>query len=290
MSDTTRDRIPDDDPSPFSCFSRLASDEEASAAVEFIILIPIYVLLLGGLFMISNLALIRSALVQANRFQAWAPQEPSTYAGLQNGDSFFGPYNGTFNLNPDPSIGVERKKTAVTYKNANAAAASLPSVTGFSRSSQSQTLAADALNNIGSGGTADQALWRVEAAASYEYNGVRLLGLGPITQITRCVVLLPREHTREEFKKDDQGDPHPVLHWRLGGATVKSKFDPTQAKNMPLSPFYTAGGMFTRKIGSSGARDDGIWDRATSTHDGARIKGDIDSEQRYYNDPSKPKK
>lgn len=229
------------------------ADEGGSAAVEFIVLIPVYLLLLTGLFMFTNLALIRQSLVAASRFQAWAPDEPGSYANFEQ--AFFGPYRGSYGART-------RTKRPVTV----AAGAVRPDDFTLG-SNRARALAAHVVDNGG-----DRPLWRVEAQSAYTYTGLVVFGAAGITQRTQSVVLLPREHTRAEFV--DGEAEHPMIEWDTGAGKARSAyFDPSATENIPLSPLYDGGqGEFTR----TSDLNPGVW------HWWSRIGGSDQTENDYY--------
>ena len=49
----------------------LVDDEGGSAAVEFIVLIPVYIMMLGAMFSLSLVMLTRQQVVAAARYEAW---------------------------------------------------------------------------------------------------------------------------------------------------------------------------------------------------------------------------
>jgi len=233
--------------------------EEASAAVEFVVLIPVYLMLLVGLFMMGNLLMARQALVAAVRFQAWSPKDPSSLSGFaDNGKAFFGPYPGRFTPQG-------RRQSPVTLARGRADRQQLQ-LTGDESSrissgglqglsDNARAIAADALNN---GNDAPFLLTEVEA--SFTYDGVRLLATPPISQTASAAVLLPRKHTRKEYEPGS----HPLTEWG------QPPYDPFSSDALPLSP------LFGRYFIDAGGADKGIWNRE------GRIGGDAGREWMYY--------
>lgn len=244
----------------------LDRDQEASAAVEFIVLIPVYMLLIAGLFMTVNLLMARQSLVQAARFQVWSATKPNTFTNFTNGKAFF-TVDGTFT----PGTRTEKPVTVWggSVKNSDLG----------SGGGKELDLAADVLNNW-TGGANDHTLYQVTANPSFTYSGLVIFGLGTIPQSTQCGVLLPRNKPRTEYDSAKK-DGHPVLAWRANGTAGKSAYyDPSKEANMPLNPLFDGGyGEFQVRGDSANS---GVWDKK------ARIGGDAGSEWAYYED--KPKK
>ncbi|MEZ0229478.1 MAG: TadE family protein [Planctomycetota bacterium] len=72
---------------------RLPKDgQEATATVELAILLPVYMLIFVGVMTIGHLVLIRQKVVEAVRFQAWAPNYARTQNNTQITDNFFATY------------------------------------------------------------------------------------------------------------------------------------------------------------------------------------------------------
>jgi hypothetical protein len=294
-----------DAPSPLTLLRRLGGDEDASAAVEFIVLIPVYLLLIAGLYTFVNLAQIRQQLVQANRFQVWSANDPAALSGFDpqyGGKAFFGPYEGVFKPTRSNDDDDANKKTLASgmvsvadlrFQGGEGAVAKVAATR------EARSLAMDALNNSRREGNNDvddpPHLW-VEAQASYRYTGLKVLGMPEITQSTRGAVLLARNATRREFSDGDK--EHPVLAWRVdnddsgpGSETGKARyFDPSQDANMPINPTFDTrlplnDGNGDEFADDQGRPNSGVWSII------ARIRGDWfdpDPEYTYYR--PKPKR
>jgi hypothetical protein len=67
---------------------------------EFVVLIPLYLVLIFGLIYLGNLALCKQQVVEAARFQGWQARgiASSNSAGLK--DKFFGRFSGEASINP----------------------------------------------------------------------------------------------------------------------------------------------------------------------------------------------
>jgi hypothetical protein len=274
------------DHSPLSTLRGLAADEEASAVVEFIILIPVYLLLFAALWMFTNLAMVRQGLVQASRFQVWSANDPNGYDNFKNRDSFFSPpgewlTSATGGATATPP---ERVKKKASWWSAAGTSEDLIKDTDLTggQSSLQKELAADILSNGG-----DQTLWKVTGTLSFRYEAPMF---GSITQTTQSGVLLPRLSTRAEYDAANgasNGSPakpeaaHPVMFWNAGSsAGAARKFDPSDPDKMPLSPFYDNDGEFKDKSQPT-ANEFGIWNTK------ARIKGNEGDEHDFFDGQEK---
>ncbi len=263
------------DSSPLSTLRSLAADEEASAAVEFIVLIPVYLLLMTALWMFTNLAMVRQGLVQASRFHVWSVSDPNNYTNFMNGDSFF---SGQGEWETEPT----RTREPVSLWAGEV-------MTGDLLGDEAHDhIAAHVLNNGG-----DPAFWKVTGTLTYKYTGLTVFGLGDILQTTQSGVLLPRLANRAEYDAEDGATnapadarnamaAHPALWWTTktdddGVGSSKDKyFDPSEPEKMPLSPFFDSGEREFPDPDPDGGGDMGIWKTD------ARIRGGDGGEHEYY--------
>lgn len=90
------------DPRPVQAggWRELILGEEATAASEMVILLPVYLLMLTGLFMTGNMMQARQALVQAVRFEAWTQKQVNG----ANFDAFFHGIPGRYERVRDPGL------------------------------------------------------------------------------------------------------------------------------------------------------------------------------------------
>jgi hypothetical protein len=229
----------------------LHEDEEASAQVEFLVLLPVYLLMIIGLFFFGNLALARVSLVSAAQVRAWDPAQRFTDQQLER--SFFAS-NQHFGTFTTQGGGQARHRPAAAASGA-IQPADLQSQ-GGGASGNMAALAANALNNAGSQNQNDLPFWRSEARCTFLYDGLAPNNM-TIQQVTYAAVLLPRQHQRPVFTP---GQAHPVV--ALSGSAY---FDPNAQADQPLSPKFS--GYF------DGA--DGLWDID------ARIRGSLNAEHSY---------
>jgi Flp pilus assembly protein TadG len=230
----------------------LVDDESGSAAVEFIVLIPIYLLMICALFSISQLMLVRQSVVAAARYEAWSSSRgggPSAGTGVK--DAFFGTLVGTWSAQMQSNADV-----ALTLQNANAKGGKI-----------AQMVLDNAVSAPGGGG-AVKPLRQVEVKGTFNYTGI-----SPIIGVTRAfaistvsAVVLTNPHDRPVFK-DGQTNEHAMLSSSLGRNS--RQFDPI-GQNGYLSPIINP--TFTRDQGG----DPGIWNRD------ARINGTAQSEHGFY--------
>lgn len=252
------------DPEPGGSWRRLLSDEEGTAAVEFAVLLPVYILLLAGLFSAANMALVRQAVVSAVRFEAWSGRDyddPSIQRGL------FGPYAGSYaGTGGNLSDVVFRDQDLAPVGGERGLLGGNPKDMAAAR-----RIAAAALNNgarmDGQGGQAP--LVRSRATGGFTYTGV-LVGQLSVRPHTVSEVVLMRRHTRAEHVSGQQRHPVTAL------ARPAHGFDPAAANDRYWSPLEASFGF------NEGGGDPGIW----STR--ARIRGSAFMEHEYYKSQSKP--
>lgn len=236
-------------PTPTSLLEELHGDEQASAMVEFVVLLPVYLLLIVALFFFGNLAEARQAMVQATQVHAWDPMQRYSANQLRSGIFGFNQNNGTFaisdNGRPASAIGtggqVRDNDLVATNGGGNG-----------------RTIARNVLNNQSGSGLPFKLS---TSTGAFTYTGVSLFGAQPV-QSTDCSVLLPARHTRKVYQ---EGQTHPSVGFS------GSSLDPSQSAYQPISPKYQ--GYFDGR--------EGIWDVD------ARIRGGLQQEHGYFR--GKPK-
>ncbi|MBX3471295.1 MAG: pilus assembly protein [Planctomycetes bacterium] len=229
----------------------LVDDEGGSAAVEFIVLIPVYIVLLAGLFTMSQVMHVRQQVVAAARFEAW---NLDANRGTEHGpdairDAFFGVRSGTWSCEP--------RSEDLPLELAGA---------GRGRDLGNLVLA----NKVeGANEQAKPPLRRVLVDGIFEWTGLSFLTGARIAISTRSAVVLMTDHKRPMFQDGMQSE-HPMV-----GATAlnnlrqrRDAFDPAGDSNPYLSPVF---GTFR-----DGGSDPGIWSRE------ARLGGNVMSEHGIY--------
>lgn len=236
-------------PTP-SFLEQLHEDEQASAMVEFVVLLPVYLLLIVALFFFGNLAEARQAMVQATQVHAWDPMQRYSGDQLRRGLFGFNQDNGTFaisdNGRPDCAIGTGGRIQDNDL------------IQTQGGSGNERRVAVDVLNNTHGSGLPFKLS---TSRGSFTYTGISLFGAQPV-QTTQCSVLLPARHTREVYQ---EGQTHPAVTFAGSG------LDPSQSANQPIGPKYQ--GYFDGR--------EGIWDVD------ARIRGSLQAEHSYFR--GKPK-
>lgn len=233
----------------------LVDDEGGSAAVEFIVLVPVYLLMMCALFSISQLMLTRQSVVAAARYEAWCSGRGGVRAQGDVQQAFFGSQPGTWTA----SI-TKEADLSTSFPNAGARGAKVAQMV-LDNAVTDPTVSAVA------------PLRQVEVTGSFAWSGLSpIIGMNRAMSIsTKSAVVLQNPHQRPIFK-DQQTHEHVMLSSSLGRRS--SPFDPiggTQSDQAFLSPIINP--TFTNEGGN---RDPGIWSRD------ARINGDQQREQRFY--------
>lgn len=235
----------------------VVDDEGGSAAVEFIVLVPVYIVMLAGLFSMGNVMHVRQQVVAAARFEAWSEGKGKQQEHGPDAikAAFFGIDNGSWEATIDKEDDVDLN------------------VTGGGRSS---TIASKVLANqvTNPNQTAVHPLRRVVVEGSYRWNGLSFLTGRELVIGTRTAVILTNEHERPIYE-DDQDHEHVMLSSQLG--RTASEFDPlgkSAASNPILNPVF---GQF-----SEASTDPGIWNIDARLGGGGGRRGDVGSEQREY--------
>lgn len=251
-------------------------------------LIPVYLLMMTGLFMVGNLAQVRQGVVAATRFEAWRVGSARYTPGVP--DPFFRDLQGTYSSSIDEGEVAFPVGRAVELNNPNAGQLrpdQLRSIYDEERDrvgsdttdldpNSAAAIAASAFNNgtrRGGGQAERDALPFTQRIVfgRFAYRGITVMGLD-IEQSTFASVLLPRAHERPEYKEEAGGGQqagwHPVFEWGNG----RRYYDPLDPAHLPLAPTYP--GYFDR--------NDGVWDPQ------ARIQGSAGNEWSYFEGKDKP--
>lgn len=235
----------------------LYAGEEATAATEMVILLPVYILFLIGLFSIGNLMIVRQALVTVTRNQAWTTENDGGPMSIS------GPYRGELRME------VESTAEGFKAKGGQIARSDLGLERYSSPPSEASVKAAlGALNNKrrngggggGAGGKTEPFVFR-SVRGTYRYDGLLFGDLPSLSQTTRAAVLLPTaNHKRDLYDPNATGNASMAAVWRGDG------LDPSLDKFLPLSPMYR--GYITK--------GDGLWELD------ARVRGNVESEHSYF--------
>lgn len=218
-------------------------DETASGATEFLVLVPVYLVFMIGLFSMGNLMIVRQALVSVTRNVAWdsAAQPPSVDADVT------GPYRGALRVQITSRDGF-------AFNEGNGGEITQSQLAG-SGGFGSQ-IALDALNNKP---LRENAVTARTTYGTFRYDG---LNFGPaLTQSTRAAVLLPRKHKRQVYKATGDKD-HVISEWASAPYDPSSK---ASGNSLPINPVY-----------DTFRAPEGIW------KNGARVGGNVNSEHSFF--------
>lgn len=256
MSDSspTPPPAPNPDPTPRGLAALrhlLVDDEGGSAAVEFIVLIPVYIMMLGAMFSLALIMLTRQQVVAAARYEAWnmgkggqRERSDQTIA-----DSFIG-YTGTWTLTPAGEKDVE--PTELEGKGSEVAKKVL-------------------MNEVQTQGTGEKPMRLVKVTGRFEWGGLQLLTGQDMTIGTDAAVVLTNDHKRPMFE-DNQEQEHAMVSTRSGVGRSASEFDPVGEQDR--------NGAFTNPVfltfTDRNAPDIGIWKLDS------RIGGSMESEHGYF--------
>lgn len=276
----------------------LFEDERGSAAVEFIVLIPVYVILLIGLFSLSQMSIARQQVVQAARLIVWSPG--SRFADQDVKTHLFGAHDGTFTVTPQGG-----DNTLVKFQPVELRPGSVDLGDGnYSEGTgnpQIEQIATNLLNNdlpVGpdvppggpTGAAATQvygngqsALRRRKVIVSFQNTGL-VFGINPTSSCSAEVLVWNHAHQRGEAN-GDTSTSFSQFHW-VGHRKVRNavgREDPGLIRNRYLSPER---GTFSGQnptppplnvYGSTTVqKTPGLWDPL------ARIRGSITAERAYY--------
>lgn len=283
----------------------LFEDERGTAAVEMVVLIPIYVLLLTAVYAFGEMSMARQALAMAGRFHLWGG---ASFTDEEVSKGFFGPYHGVYtrealsgdntlvslqeaDVRPTPvDLGdgggyQEHDRAGVPIGGADLDAAVKIAAKVLANDLQPDALpsgypsGADARTIYGSG---QIALKRRFIKCSWQHTGITF-GLAPTTTWRGSLLVWNEGHVRGEFKDGQQ------YHW-VGHPQARPAphmFEPAQwdgtGKNRYLSPEKTTPGgtatatqpLMVRNDGGD-KQDPGLWDV------NARINGSIEAEHGFY--------
>ncbi len=242
------------DPTP-NPLSRLIEEEDASAAIEFMVLIPVYILMLTGLFMFGNLVLARYTLVHGVRYVAWHPDTNN----LNNGFPAISPYPGTLQISGSKGADYKPSSSDLEPKDADERKR-MGDEGGYGAAKSESAKIAEAVFNNKGGQTQ---MYLAKAEGSFDYQGVIVGGLDVKQSGAKAVVYLTRNYARKEY---DKGSDHPAAEW--GGSVIKPK---SNNKEAILSP------KFQRHF----SKEDGVWDPD------ARIDGSWQAELQFYTGETK---
>lgn len=204
----------------------LIDDEEGSAAVEFIILIPIYILLMAAMFMLSQVMLLRQQLVGAARYEAWSGQDVPDDALME---PFFPGNKGTYQCSVTTS-----DKTTDKDK--------------LGGSGNAKDIAAQLLDNeLGQG---RPIVFSVAEDATFAYTGL-LIGARDLRLSTQSATYLMGPHTRPEHVEGRQD------HFIEKSEGAPSQ-GPSSQERRYFSPVF---GQFRGGMGGGAGGDPGLWSR-----------------------------
>lgn len=236
---------PDVPPRGLAALKHLVLDDEGgSAAVEFIVLVPVYIVLLAGLFSMGQVMQVRQQVVAAARYEAWNHKPGGSAAGpaaIQK--AFFGMNVGTWS--------------------SNATEADVPLALGSSAGGGgggiSEQLGQAVLENkvTSSNGTAKHPLRLVKVDADYRWDGLSFLTGRTLSIGTWTAVILTTDHQRPIFD-ERSGEEHVMVAGRVNGSPLArfQGFDPL-GKGSASNPFMNP--VFKQFRESS--TDPGIWNK-----------------------------
>lgn len=227
----------------------LVDDEGGSAAVEFIVLIPVYILMLGAMFSLSLVMLTRQQVVAATRYEAWNMGKGSARERSDTtiAESFIG-YTGTWSLTQtekDVEVGELEGRGAEVAKKV-------------------------LMNEVQTQGRGEKPLRLVKVTGSFEWGGLQLITGQDMTISTDAAVVLTNDHKRPIFT-DDQEQEHAMVSTRSGVGRQASEFDPSGELDRDgafMNPVFLTF--------RNGGRDAGIW------KSDVRIGGSMESEHGYF--------
>lgn len=257
----------------------LLEDERGTAMVEMVVLIPVYVLLLMGLFAFGEMSLSHQALAQAGRFQLWTGGA-SNYTDQDIQKAFFGPYHGEYasadwsetpwKLRPDNPEGKRAVELAWHVLNNDTKPEGLPAGDGYPTND-------DAKATYGSG---ESALKRWAMSATWKHQGITFGLVEPVFSWEGQVLVWNPGHSRGEFVDGKQHHwvAHPILRppfepaaW--GGSGGRKRYlNPTRT----TGPKPSSTSDLNVKNNQGNGTDPGVWDV------NARIGGSITAEHNFY--------
>jgi TadE-like protein len=236
-----------------SWFRHFHEDETASGATEFLILVPVYLLFMIGLFSMGNLMIVRQALVSVTRNTAWDDTKTSDVNA-----NIPGPYRGSLAIKVKAADGFAFNGTEVSPGVWEGGGGEIdPSMINGSGGFAGR-IAMKALNNE----PLRESPFTIRTThGTYTYDG---LNFGPsLVQGTRAAVLLPKKHKRKVYKVSG-GKDHVAADW-----SSRDYYDPSVASSgnsLPINPQYK--GFF--------GKPEGVW------RNGERVNGRVEDEHSFF--------
>lgn len=235
----------------------VVDDEGGSAAVEFIVLIPVYVLMLAGLFSMAQVMHVRQQVVAAARFEAWNAGKGRVQEKSADSirEAFFGIDVGQWQARITREDDVDLQ------------------IQGGGRGAQ---VATKVLQNevANPNESPTRPLRRVQVEGEYRWNGLSFLTGREMLIGTWTAVILTNDHKRPLYE-DGQDHEHVMLSSQLGRRA--SEFDPLGRganANPILNPVF---GQFPEA-----STDPGIWNTGARLGGNRSRRGDVGSEHREY--------
>jgi hypothetical protein len=236
----------------------LVDDEEGSAAIEFIVLIPVYVLLMTGLFSLAQMTAAKQGLVGAVRFEAWSGKQVDADLTKPFFPATSGTYAHTWTQAAAPTFDNLDPKTAEERRD----------LIGASIENGKEIARAVLKNEQGDGET----LMGSSAQGTFTYSGI-IVGTSTLEFKTSSYVMLPTGKRRPEHQEGSQD--------HFVAKLPKAPFDPGQRDNQYWSPVF---GQFRMGVGGGAGGDPGLWSNE------ARVGGSPYTEQSVWEReaPNKP--
>ena len=228
----------------------LHDDEEGTAAVEFVVLLPVYLLLITGLFAISFMTAARQALPIVARYEVWAGGLPASEIQEIMG------YNGTYEVTTP--AGEASSQQPLSYDK----------VLNDLRKQSRHVAMAKAILTNDLGGKSAPPFERRTITVHFSYSGLKVLGQeGDIGFETDAATYVALPHARQLHEPGKQ--EHFVEADGFRPSNVSADKIPSVERNRYLPAKFRN----FQNVGPSPGRDPGIWD----IH--ARIGGDEETER-----------
>lgn len=265
-SDPSSGKVPLED-REFS-FKRLIFEEDAQAMAEFVVLLPVYLLLFVVMIYMGHLMIIRQQVVEASRWYAWSPPN-SAWASpnaspVEVNNTFFGRFvKGRMNALGRASVSVQRDN------NIPEIAKGLQAERG---STEAKRLAQDFLMNTeGNGTNIEKRVARVEFRYNFPWFGQRF---------GREDIGVPNSHTvygfrtingRRDFTQDFN---YPIMNYTKKNVGRLQAFD---IRDDPFQfPFENRGGRYVADSGKDHENHACFWNRE------GRLGRDVGSPLFFY--------
>jgi hypothetical protein len=262
---------------------KVATDDDASAAVEFVVLIPVYLLLLVSMLTIGHLVLVRQQVTLAARFRAGEPLVGNTrFADPDVSASFFPifdrkPTGGTFQ-----TLAASRGMPwTVSEGDLAPQGAEIDRIRGTGQQMsnpdrmEARRVGSAILNDSGAGDGTSLLAWS-DCTVGFTYRAAWIpqgwTPSGDYSLRARAETLLPnasgggREIHRRGHRSGQQ--EHPITDYRADQSETRG-FDPAQINNRYSSPT-------DMPIVDLGGDPPGVW----ST--GYRLNGNVFAEWAFY--------